>query len=88
MAAKTFKKSARVAKKAPSAGAKPTLLAGGNPQIAKADGDAAVQAWIDLPPDWQTAHARRGDAVVTRQVANVHKAIKWHGAWYGVPGQG
>ena len=47
-----------------------------------------MQAWIDLLPDWQTAHARRVDALVTRQVPNVHKAIKWHGAWYGVPGQG
>ena len=52
----------------------------------KAEGDGAVQAWIDLLPDWQTAHARRVDAVLTRQVPNVHKAVKWHGAWYGVPG--
>src|SRR3989454_8907499 len=67
--------------KRPAVAAKPTLFAGGNPQIAKADGDGAVQAWIDLLPEWQTAHARRVDAVVTRQAPNVHKAIKWHGAW-------
>ncbi len=54
--------------------------------VPKADGDGAVQAWIDLLPDWQSARARRVDAVVTRQVPNVHKAVKWHGAWYGVPG--
>jgi hypothetical protein len=48
--------------------------------------DGAVRAWIDLLPKWQTVRARRVDAVVTRQVPNVHKAVKWHGAWYGVPG--
>ncbi len=56
--------------------------------VPKGEGDGPVQAWIDLLPDWQSARARRIDAVVTRQVPHVHKAIKWHGAWYGVPGQG
>jgi len=32
--------------------AKPALLAGGNPQIAKADGDAPVQAYISALPGW------------------------------------
>ena len=50
--------------------------------VPKAEGDGAVQAWIDLLPEWQTAHARRVDAVVTRRAPNVHKAIKWHAAWY------
>jgi hypothetical protein len=54
--------------------------------VPKVEGDGAVQAWIDLLPEWQTAHARRVDAVVTGQVPNVHKAVKWHGAWYGVHG--
>jgi hypothetical protein len=54
--------------------------------VPNTEGDGAVQAWIDFLPEWQTAHARRVDAVVTRQAPNVHKAIiKWHGAWYGVP---
>jgi hypothetical protein len=56
--------------------------------IPKSEGDGAVQAWIDLLPDWQTVRARRVDAIVTREVKNVHKAVKWHGAWYGVPGKG
>ncbi len=55
-------------------------------QYPRAEGDGAVQAWIDLLPEWQTARAHRVDAVVTREAPNVHKAIKWHGAWYGVPG--
>jgi hypothetical protein len=50
--------------------------------VPKAEGDGAVQARIDLLPEWQTAHARRADAAVTRQALNVHKAIKWHGAGY------
>ena len=56
--------------------------------VAKADGNAAVQAWIALLPDWQAARARRVDAVVTRRMPKVHKAVRWHGAWYGVPGRG
>ena len=71
---------------------KPTKAAAKKPPahyaVPKSDGAGAVQAWIDLLPDWQTARARRVDAVVTRQVPNVHKAVKWHGVWYGVPGQG
>ena len=55
--------------------------------VFKSDGNDAVQAWIDLLPDWQSARARRIDAVVTRQMRNVHKAVRWHGAWYGVPGR-
>ncbi len=50
----------------------------------KVEGDGAVQAWIDLLPEWQTAHPRRVDAVVTRQAPNVHKAIKWHGTWHNM----
>src|SRR4029450_2049394 len=34
----------------PGKTAKPALLAGGNPQIAKADGDAAVQSYIAAMP--------------------------------------
>ena len=46
----------------------------------------AVQVWIDLLPNWQSDRACRVAAVVTRQVPNVHKAVKWHEVWYGVPG--
>ena len=80
MASKKSKKTAKVGKKPY---APPPHYA-----VAKADGDGAVQAWIDLLPDWQTARARRVDAVVTRHVPNVHKAVKWHGIWYGMPGKG
>jgi hypothetical protein len=68
--------------------AKPALLAGGNPQIAKADGDAAVQAYIAAMPDWKRDVGRRLDALVVRTVANVRKAVKWNSPFYGIEGQG
>ena len=83
MAGKTTKKAA-VKKKA----AKPTLLAGGNPQIAKADGDAPVQAYIAAMPGWKRDVGRRLDALIVRTVPGVRKAVKWNSPFYGVDGQG
>ena len=90
MAAKTSKKSAKVAKKAAAkrVAAKPTLLAGGNPQIAKADGDAPVQAYIAAMPGWKRDVGRRLDALIVRTVPGVRKAVKWNSPLYGVEGQG
>jgi hypothetical protein len=67
---------------------KPVLLAGGNPQIAKADGDAPVQAYIAAMPDWKSDVGRRLDAIITRTVPNVTKAVRWNSPFYGVEGQG
>jgi hypothetical protein len=84
------KKSAKVAKKAAakSAAAKPTLLAGGNPQIAKGDGDAPVHAYIAAMPGWKGEVGRRLDAIIVRTVPGVRKAIKWNTPFYGVEAQG
>ena len=68
--------------------AKPTLLAGGNPQIAKGDGDAPVQAYIAAMPGWKREVGRRLDALIVRTVPSVRKAIKWNSPFYGVEGQG
>jgi hypothetical protein len=68
--------------------AKPTLLAGGNPQIAKADGDAPVQAYIEAMPGWKRDLGRRLDALIVRSVPNVRKAVRWNSPFYGVEGQG
>lgn len=67
---------------------KPTLLAGGNPQIAKAEGDAPVQAYIAAMPGWKRDVGRRLDALVTRTVPAVCKAVKWNSPFYGGEGQG
>jgi hypothetical protein len=69
-------------------GAKPKLLAGGNPQIAKADGDAPVQAYIAAMPGWKSEVGRRLDALIVRTVPGVRKAVKWNSPFYGVEGQG
>ena len=68
--------------------AKPALLAGGNPQIAKADGDAPVQAYIAAMPGWKRDVGRRLDALIARTVPNVRKAVKWNSPFYGIEGQG
>jgi hypothetical protein len=67
---------------------KPALLAGGNPQIAKADGDAPVQAYIAAMPGWKSDVGRRLDALIGRTVPGVRKAVKWNSPFYGVAGRG
>ena len=69
-------------------GAKLILLAGGNPQIAKADGDAPVQAYIAAMPGWKRGVGRRLDALIVRIVPGVRKAVRWNSPFYGVEGQG
>ena len=66
----------------------PRLLAGGNPQIAKGDGDAPVQAYIAAMPGWKRDVGRRLDALIARTVPAVRKAVKWNSPFYGVEGQG
>jgi hypothetical protein len=68
--------------------AKPKLLSGGNPQIAKADGDAPVQAYIAAMPGWKSAVGRRLDALISRTLPDVRKAVKWNSPFYGREGQG
>jgi hypothetical protein len=86
MAGKTSAKSAKVTKKA--AAKKPVLLSGGNPQIAKGDGDAPVQAYIAAMPGWKRDVGRHLDALIVRTVPGVRKAVKWNTPFYGVEDQG
>ena len=65
-----------------------TPLSGGNPQIAKADGDAPVQAYIAAMPGWKRDVGKRLDALIVRNVPNVRKAVKWNSPFYGIEGQG
>ena len=67
---------------------KPVLLSGGNPQIAKGDGDAPVRAYIAAMPGWKRALGRRLDALIVRSVPHVRKAVKWNSPFYGIEGQG
>ncbi len=68
--------------------AKPKLLAGGNPQIAKADGDAPVQAYIAAMPGWKRDVGRRLDALIVRAAPGVRKAVKWNSPFYGMEDRG
>ena len=78
----------RATKVAAKRGAKPALLAGGNPQIAKANGNAPVQAYISAMPGWKRDVGRRLDALIVRTVPDVRKAVKWNSPFYGIEGQG
>ena len=64
------------------------LLSGGNPQIAKADGDAPVQAYIAAMPEWKSDIGRQLDELIVRTVPEVRKAVRWNSPFYGVEGQG
>jgi hypothetical protein len=89
MASKTSKKSKAARKPAASrVASKPTLLAGGNPQIAKGDGDGPVQAYIAAMPGWKRQVGRRLDALIERTVPGVRKAVKWNSPFYGIEGRG
>jgi hypothetical protein len=79
------------ASKAPSKvrkGEKVVPLSGGNPQIAKAEGDAPVQAYIAAMPGWKRDIGKRLDALIVRNVLAVRKAVKWNSPLYGIEGQG
>ena len=92
MARKTSIKSTKVKPSKTAAAkrvaAKPALLSGGNPQIAKAYGDAPVQAYIAAMPGWKRDVGRRLDALIMRTVPGVHKAVKWNSPFYGMEGEG
>ena len=66
----------------------PVLLSGGNPQIAKAEGDAPVQAYIAAMPGWKRDVGKRLDALIARQAPRARKAVKWNSPFYGIEGQG
>ena len=84
MARKTTKTSANTSRKTTM----PKLLAGGNPQIPKGEGNAPVQAYIAAMPGWKRDVGRRLDSLIMSSVPNVHKAVKWNSPFYGIEGQG
>jgi hypothetical protein len=74
--------------KKPKEPARPVLLSGGNPQIAKADGDAPVRVYIAAMPGWKGEVGRRLDVIIVRTVPDVKKAVRWNSPVYGMQGQG
>lgn len=67
---------------------KTVLLAGGNPQIAKGDGDGPVQKYIAAMPGWKAAVGHRLDTLIMRAVPQARKAVKWNSPFYGIEGRG
>ena len=84
----TASKPPRIAGRAVAGRPRPALLAGGNPQVAKADGNAPVQAYIAVMPGWKRGIGRRLDVLIGRTVPGVRKAIRWNSPFYGVEGRG
>ena len=72
----------------PAKPAEPKLLSGGNPQIAKGEGDGPVQAYIAAMPGWKSDVGRRLDALIMQAVPDAHKAVKWNSPFYGMKGDG
>lgn len=71
-----------------SSSERPRMLAGGNPQIPKGDGEAPVRAYIEALDGWKREIVEGFDALVTRTVPGVKKAVRWNSPFYGVEGQG
>ena len=86
--AKKPRKAAATSKSSPKTVKPVKLLSGGNPQIAKGDGDAPVQAFLAALSGWKSDIAKRLDALIVRNVPNVRKAVKWNSPMYGIEGQG
>ena len=89
MADKGSKRSTRASTRSrEGSGGAVVLLSGGNPQIAKGDGDAPVQAYIAAMPGWKSDLGRRLDDLIVRTVPEVRKAVRWNSPFYGIEGNG
>lgn len=66
----------------------PKLLSGGNPRVARGDGDGPVRAYLAAMPGWKADVGRLIDSVVTRSVPDVRKGVRWNSPFYGVDGGG
>src|SRR5262245_12035559 len=87
-AARSVVPAAKASRSTKASAKKPVLLAGGNPQVAKGDGDAPVQAYIAAMPGWKHEVGCRLDSLIVRTVPNVRKAVRWNSPFYGIEGQG
>ena len=84
MAKKVAKKAVKAKAPARKKAGAPKLLSGENPQIPKGYGDAPVQAYIAAIPGWKRDVAARLDALITKALPRVKKAVKWNSPFYGV----
>lgn len=64
------------------------LLSGGNPQIAKGDGDEPLQAYLEAMPEWKGEIGRHIDDLVREVVPQALRAVRWNSPFYGIEGNG
>jgi hypothetical protein len=69
-------------------GDEPFLLSGGNPQIAKGDGDVPVQAYLEAMSGWKREVGYLLDSLIVAAVPDVRKAVRWNSPFYGIDGEG
>lgn len=74
--------------KAKSEDGKPKLLAGGNPQVPKGDGDGPVQTFIEAMPGWKRDVGRKLDELIEKAAPGVRKGVRWNSPIYGMEGSG
>ena len=65
----------------------PRLLAGGNPQIPKGEGDGPVRDYIAAMPGWKHDLGEHLDDLIVSAVPDVRKAVKWNNPLYGLDGE-
>ena len=65
-----------------------TRPSSGNPQIAKGEDDALMQAYIAAMPEWKHDVGRWLDILISSNVPTVRKAMNWNTPFYGIEGQG
>lgn len=82
------KKQSKSSSKGTQAKGAAKLLSGGNPQIEKADGDAPVQAYIAAMPEWKQNVGKELDGLISKEVDDVRKAVRWNSPFYGIEGNG
>ncbi|MEV1129446.1 DUF1801 domain-containing protein [Agromyces sp. NPDC049794] len=73
---------------AEQASEKPRLLAGGNPQIPKGDGEEPVNAYLRAMPGWKQDVGQRLHDLIVKTVPDVRMAVRWNSPYYGVEGNG
>jgi hypothetical protein len=75
-------------RKRPPRTAKAVLLTGGNPKVAKGDGDAPVRAYISAMPGWKRNVGKPLDEIICSNLSAAHKGVRWNSPMYGIKGQG
>ncbi len=64
------------------------LLSGGNPQVAKGEGDGPIRVYVDALDGWKREVVGQIDRLIVTAVPDVRKAVKWNSPLYGASEEG